>query len=95
MVISEHIQKDFENLAQNEVEKSKIVRIYNPLDTGEILNKSDASTPLSMTEIKSQISNLKFPSKFHIPKEILFLEKFPRAENGKILRKEILKFLTD
>ena len=49
MVISEHIQKDFENLAQNEVEKSKIVRIYNPLDTEEILNKSDASTPLSMT----------------------------------------------
>lgn len=49
MVISEHIQKDFENLAQNEVEKSKIVRIYNPLDTNEILNKSDASTPLSMT----------------------------------------------
>ena len=49
MVISEHIQKDFESLAQNEVEKSKIVRIYNPLDTGEILNKSDASTPLSMT----------------------------------------------
>ena len=40
MVISEHIQKDFENLAQNEVEKSKIVRIYNPLDTEEILIKS-------------------------------------------------------
>ena len=49
MVISEHIQKDFENLAQNEEEKSKIVRIYNPLDTEEILNKSDASAPLSMT----------------------------------------------
>lgn len=40
MVISEHIQKDFESLAQNEVEKSKIVRIYNPLDTEEILLKS-------------------------------------------------------
>ncbi|MEZ7527201.1 glycosyltransferase [Cloacibacterium normanense] len=40
MVISEHIQKDFESLAQNEVEKSKIVRIYNPLDTEEILIKS-------------------------------------------------------
>ena len=49
MVISEHIQKDFENLAQTEDEKSRIVRIYNPLDTNEILNKSDASTPLSMT----------------------------------------------
>ncbi len=48
-----------------------------------------------MTEIKSKIYNLEFPSKFHIPKEVLFLEKFPRAENGKILRKEILKFLAD
>lgn len=40
LVISEHIQKDFENLAQNENEKSKIVRIYNPLDTEEIILKS-------------------------------------------------------
>ena len=45
--------------------------------------------------LKSQISNLKFENKFHSPKEILFLEKFPRAENGKVLRKEILKFLAD
>lgn len=43
--------------------------------------------------LKSQILNLKFENKFHIPKEILFLEKFPRAENGKILRKEILKLI--
>lgn len=41
MVISEHIQKDFENLAQTEDEKSRIVRIYNPLDTEEILMKSE------------------------------------------------------
>lgn len=39
MVISEHIQNDFENLAKNNTEKQKIVRIYNPLDTDEILNK--------------------------------------------------------
>ena len=55
----------------------------------------DASTSLSMTEIKSKIYNLEFPSKFHIPKEILFLEKFPRAENGKVLRREILKIIFD
>ena len=48
MVISEQIQKDFENLAQNKDEKSRIVRIYNPLDTDEILKKSDVSTSLSM-----------------------------------------------
>lgn len=40
MVISEHIQKDFESLTKNEDEKSRIVRIYNPLDTEEILKKS-------------------------------------------------------
>lgn len=60
-----------------------------------VIEGKDASTSLSMTEIKSKIYNLEFPSKFHIPKEILFLEKFPRAENGKVLRKEILKILAD
>lgn len=43
MVISDHIQKDFEKLARNEDEKGRIVRIYNPLDTGEILKKSQES----------------------------------------------------
>ena len=42
MVISKQIQEDFENLAENETEKNKIVRIYNPLDTNEILVKSEA-----------------------------------------------------
>ena len=45
--------------------------------------------------LKSEILNLKFENKFHIPKEVLFLEKFPRAENGKVLRKDILKILAD
>ena len=40
LVISEHIQKDFESLAKNEDEKSRIVRVYNPLDTEEILQKA-------------------------------------------------------
>ena len=43
LVISEHIQKDFENLARNENEKNRIVRIYNPLDTNEILNKANVN----------------------------------------------------
>ena len=41
MVISEKIKQDFENLAQTREEKEKIIRIYNPLDTKEILEKSD------------------------------------------------------
>lgn len=40
LVISEHIQKDFESLARTEDEKSRIVRVYNPLDTEEILRRS-------------------------------------------------------
>ena len=40
LVISEQIKADFENLAQNEDEKSRIVRIYNPLDTEEVISKS-------------------------------------------------------
>ena len=45
MVISEHIQKDFEKLTQNQEERDKIVRIYNPLDTEEIFKKSQAKIP--------------------------------------------------
>ena len=40
MVISEKIEQDFHNLTQNQAEKDKIVRIYNPLDTEEIVKKS-------------------------------------------------------
>ncbi len=45
MVISDHIQQDFENLARNTDERSKIVRIYNPIDTAEILQKSELPLP--------------------------------------------------
>lgn len=41
LVISEKIKALFQNLAQNEAEKYKIERIYNPLDTDEILNKAE------------------------------------------------------
>ena len=40
MVISEKIQNLFESLSENEKQKEKIVRIYNPLDTNEIINKA-------------------------------------------------------
>ncbi|MCX8533612.1 glycosyltransferase [Chryseobacterium luquanense] len=41
MVISEKIEKLFIDLAENENQKQKIVKIYNPLDTEEILTKSE------------------------------------------------------
>jgi len=44
-------------------------------------------------EINHHLSQINYESKFHIPKEILFLEKFPRSENGKVLRREVLKLI--
>jgi len=41
LVISEKIRRDFEQFSQNSEERQKIVRIYNPLDTEEILAKAD------------------------------------------------------
>lgn len=41
--------------------------------------------------IINAIENVQFEKKFHRPKEIVFLEQFPRSENGKILRKDIFK----
>ncbi len=40
LVISEKIRQDFMNVAKTEAEISKITRIYNPLDTVEILKKT-------------------------------------------------------
>ncbi|GAB0155118.1 glycosyltransferase [Chryseobacterium sp. Alg-005] len=41
MVISEKIEQLFHGLAQNDSEKQKIVKIYNPLDTGEFVTKAN------------------------------------------------------
>lgn len=41
LVISEQIHKDFESLAPDETEKNRIVRIYNPLDTEEVIKKAN------------------------------------------------------
>lgn len=43
MVISEKIQNYFQQLAETPEQKEKIVRIYNPLDTQEILTKAEAT----------------------------------------------------
>ncbi|MDP2454946.1 MULTISPECIES: glycosyltransferase [unclassified Kaistella] len=53
MVISEKIQQDFEILARTEKEKNKIVRIYNPLDTEEILKKSELENQTSKPETQN------------------------------------------
>ena len=80
-LVKKHIDRDLVFLGKtDEILGEKLVLVIEGSEDGNL---------------KSQISNLKFENKFHSPKEIFFLEKFPRAENGKVLRKEILKFLTD
>lgn len=44
--------------------------------------------------VRRQLDQIKYPTKNHQPKEILFLSKFPRLPNGKINRRELLN-LTD
>ena len=56
LVISKHIQKDFENLAKNDDERSRIVRIYNPLDTEEVLRKSQSVTLEKRTSVPTFLS---------------------------------------
>ena len=64
MVISEKIQHDFENLAKTEQDKNKIVRIYNPLDTEEIIAKSKVGSRKSEDESPVFISiGTVFPQK--------------------------------
>ena len=64
MVISEKIQHDFENLPKTDQEKNKIVRIYNPLDTEEIIAKSEVGSWKSEDEIPVFISiGTVFPQK--------------------------------
>ena len=92
--------EELENLVKKHIDKD-LVFLGKPDETlGEKLilvieDKlfSESCQSERSRRLKSQISNLKFENKFHSPKEILFLEKFPRAENGKVLRKEILKLI--
>ena len=56
MVISEKIQGTFLSLAKTEEEKSKIVRIYNPLDTDEILIKSEVGSQ-KLEDNKTMLQN--------------------------------------
>lgn len=58
MVISEKIQQDFEILARTEEEKNKIVRIYNPLDTEEIILKSQEQREKNKEDHHCQLSTL-------------------------------------
>ncbi len=43
--------------------------------------------------INHQLSSINYPLSFHRPKEIIFVDKIPRTENGKVNRSELLNLL--
>lgn len=73
MVISEKIQNYIEQFASNELDKQKIVRIYNPIDTQEILEKS-----------KNPLLNYRFDE--HIPTFISVGTVFPQKGFDRLLK---------
>ncbi|WP_394264851.1 glycosyltransferase [Bergeyella zoohelcum] len=86
MVISEHIQKDFENLALSENEKKRIVRIYNPLDTEEILNKAQETISNDETKKNQATSNLLQPAPTSLPTFLSVGTVFPQKGFDRLLR---------
>ncbi|MGV8914092.1 MAG: AMP-binding protein [Kaistella sp.] len=44
--------------------------------------------------IKQHLSSIKYPSKNHQPKEIIFIEKLPRISNGKIDRRALIDMVS-
>lgn len=44
-------------------------------------------------EINQQLSKINYENKFHVPKKVIYLEKFPRSDNGKVLRKQVVKLI--
>lgn len=86
MVISEHIQKDFENLALSEDEKKRIVRIYNPLDTEEILNKAQETISNDETKKNQATSNLLQPAPTSLPTFLSVGTVFPQKGFDRLLR---------
>lgn len=86
MVISELIQKDFENLALSEDEKKRIVRIYNPLDTDEILSKAQETINNDETKKNQTASNGFKSSPTPLPTFLSVGTVFPQKGFDRLLR---------
>lgn len=57
--------------------------------------ENDAQNNAAEKEIQNQLSMVDYQQKFQRPKEIIFIKKIPRTENGKINRQELLNLLKD
>ncbi|MFY1046936.1 AMP-binding protein [Chryseobacterium sp. GP-SGM7] len=45
--------------------------------------------------INKQLATINYQKKFHKPKEIIFVDKIPRTQNGKVNRKELLNLISN
>ena len=43
--------------------------------------------------VRNRVFEMVFPNKFHQPKEIIFMDKIPRMENGKLNRLQVFKII--
>lgn len=76
LVISDKIKQDFELLAKNDFEKNKVIRIYNPLNTAEILSKSQ----------DQRIKNNNINNEIKVPTFVSVGTVFPQKGFDRLLR---------
>jgi glycosyltransferase involved in cell wall biosynthesis len=89
LVISNQIQTDFENLAKTENERNRIARIYNPIDTKEILQKSkqfDKFTMTSAEECHPELVEVRHPELVEGPTFISIGTVFPQKGFDRLLK---------
>ncbi|PQL93079.1 glycosyltransferase [Apibacter adventoris] len=53
-VISDKIKDDFQKLARNSIEKEKLIKIYNPIDSDEIVNKAKEKIEFDFSEYQEK-----------------------------------------
>lgn len=84
------------------INPEKVENILKPYIRGEFVISSISDEDwgekiVLVVEQNQEVNLIKFSelnlSKFEVPKEVIFLEKFPRTHSGKIQRKKIKEFL--
>lgn len=79
--------EELENLVKKEITNEVLfIGIKDELLGEKLMAVIEGKEDMRITE---KLSTINFPSKNHRPKEIIFLEKFPRIPNGKLDRRQL------